>query len=218
MFKPQPPSLSKTICIAGTGGCGREALWLLCDVLNTSVEALVNAGQVLFLDDNPPSAEMMGVPVITRNNFDPKLHQVVLGIGMPTSRRRFVESLPPATTFTTLVHPTALLSPWVEVGEGSLIAARCIVTTHVKLGRYTHLNIQSTISHDFAGGDYFTTAPMASVSGNCTFGEGVYLGSHATVKQGISICDGAVIGMGAAVVKPITEPGTYVGVPATKKI
>ncbi len=204
----------KKYCIAGTGGCGREALWLLMDVLGLSPEALSEI--TVFLDDSPSAKEVLGIPVISRMDFNPELYKVVVGIGMPDIRKKFVESLPSNTLFATLIHPSAIISPWAEIGEGSLITARCIVSTQVKLGKFAHLNLGTTISHDFEGGDYFTTAPMASISGNCMFGESVYLGSHASVKQGLAICSHARIGMGAAVVKSILEPGTYVGVPAQK--
>jgi acetyltransferase-like isoleucine patch superfamily enzyme len=44
-------------------------------------------------------------------------------------------------------------------------------------------------------------------------GSGVSIGSNATILP-VDICDGAVIGAGAVVVKPITIPGIYAGNPA----
>jgi acetyltransferase-like isoleucine patch superfamily enzyme len=44
----------------------------------------------------------------------------------------------------------------------------------------------------------------------------VYFGTNSSVRQGITICQDVVIGMGGVVVKNITESGIYVGNPATK--
>jgi len=47
-------------------------------------------------------------------------------------------------------------------------------------------------------------------------GEGTMVGIGATVSNNVSVCDGCMIGAGAVVVKDITEPGTYAGVPARR--
>jgi serine acetyltransferase len=42
------------------------------------------------------------------------------------------------------------------------------------------------------------------------------VGTQASFRQHIRVCDDAVIGMGTVVVRDIVEAGTYVGVPAKK--
>ena len=58
--------------------------------------------------------------------------------------------------------------------------------------------------------------PNAVVGGNVTINNKVYMGSCSNIKEKIKIIDNTIIGMNAAVVKNITESGTYVGVPAKK--
>ena len=53
-----------------------------------------------------------------------------------------------------------------------------------------------------------------NISGDCKIGDNVYIGTGATIKQGVSIASNTVIGMGAVVVKDINKEGTYVGNPA----
>lgn len=45
---------------------------------------------------------------------------------------------------------------------------------------------------------------------------GVFIGTHAVIAAGIRIHSGVVVGAQAFVSKSLTEPGTYVGVPARK--
>lgn len=52
------------------------------------------------------------------------------------------------------------------------------------------------------------------LAGNVTVGRRTWVGIGASVKNGVTICDNCMIGAGAVVVKNISEPGTYIGVPA----
>ena len=48
-------------------------------------------------------------------------------------------------------------------------------------------------------------------------GKGTWIGTGAIVSNNVNICGGCMIGAGAVVIKDITEPGIYVGVPARLK-
>jgi UDP-3-O-[3-hydroxymyristoyl] glucosamine N-acyltransferase len=102
------------------------------------------------------------------------------------------------------------------IGEGSIICPNTILTTNIKIGNHTHLNLGSTIGHDTITGDFFTTAPGVKISGNCIIGDRVYFGTNSSVRERITICDDVTIGLNGGVVKNINEPGTYVGVPVKK--
>ena len=53
-------------------------------------------------------------------------------------------------------------------------------------------------------------------TGEVELGRNVLIGAGATVIQCRKIADNTVIGAGAVVIRDITEPGTYTGVPARK--
>lgn len=101
-------------------------------------------------------------------------------------------------------------------GDGTIICPEVIITDNVKCGILCQFNIQTSIGHDCVIGDFVTTAPKVSISGNVTIGNRVYIGTGAIIKEKTYICDDVVIGAGAVVLKDITEPGTYVGIPAKK--
>lgn len=90
------------------------------------------------------------------------------------------------------------------------------MTCQIKIGDFAQLNLGTTIGHDCIIGDFFTTAPSVNISGICNIGKKVYFGTSAAIRQNLKVCDNVNIGMGAMVVKDITEPGTYVGIPAKK--
>lgn len=151
------------------------------------------------------------------SEFDPNKYEVLVAIGDSKDRFDMIQRLPKETQYFTFIHPSAqLLDNNIEIGEGSIICAGCILTTNIKIGKHTHLNLQTTIGHDCEIGNYFTTAPGVKISGNCKIYDCVYVGTNASIKQKISIHSLSIIGMNAAVVKNIEEPGIYVGIPAKK--
>ncbi len=206
----------KKLCIFGTGGFGRETLCAHVDAgaakgFDTSLNT------VFMIDDAYYQAESInGIPVIKRSDFDPALYNVVVAIGDPHKRMSVVQKMPEETTYGTVIHPSAVISSWVDIGAGSIITAGCIVTCQITLGKHTHLNLQTTIGHDCDLGDFLTTAPSVNINGSNEIGSRVYFGTGAGTKEGVRICDDVVIGMGAMVTKNIELPGVYIGCPAKR--
>lgn len=103
-----------------------------------------------------------------------------------------------------------------KIGIGNIFCQGSILTTGITIGNHCQFNLQTSVGHDCKIGDYVTCAPKVSISGNCTIGNRVYIGTGAVIKEKISICDDVIIGALSFVNRDITEPGTYVGSPARK--
>lgn len=193
--------------IIGAGGFGREVYW--------SLNPIERNNTVFFVDDE--YWDDSDDKILPLSLFETNKYEVVVAIADSYHRQRIVESLPKTTKYFTHIHPSAQIhGDDVEIGEGSIICAGTIITTNVKIGKHTHLNLITTIGHDCVIGDYFTTAPGVQISGNETIGNRVYFGTRSCMKQKLTICDNVIIGMNAGVTKSITESGTYIGTPATK--
>ena len=206
----------KKICIFGTGGFGRETLTCLIDEISTTELKIEEIAVFMVHDEFYDKPKIMGIPVIKESEFSAEDYKVVVTIGDPKARKAIIEKLPPETEFATITHPSAVISDWVEIGEGSIITAGTILTCNIIIGKHAHLNLHSTIGHDCRIGDFFTTAPSANISGNCEIGECVYFGTGSSVRQKIKICDNVTIGMGGIVVKNIVNEGVYIGNPVRK--
>ena len=207
----------RKILIVGASGFGREVLTCLIDVVADSDKK--PSDYACFMESEEfleKTKQIHGIEVIGRSGFDPKKYQVLVGIGNPNTRRKVVEDLPKGTVYATLIHPSAIISKWVEIGEGSIISAGSILTTDIKIGKHAHVNLNTTIGHDCNIGDYFTAAPGVNISGICEIGNSVYFGTNSAIRQGAKVCDNVTMGMGAVVINNITEGGVYVGNPATK--
>ena len=208
----------RKLCIVGAGGFGRE-------VMSSFKESYLLLGkkienEVVFLDDDPKlkGKKIIGIPVIQSSDFIPSDYEVVVAIGEPSTRKKIIEKLPKETNYTTLVHPTAIIMDDCEIGAGSIITAGCIITTNIKIGKHSHLNLHTTIGHDCEIGNYFTTAPGTHISGECKIGNCVYFGTNSSIRQGITVCNETTIGMGGVVVKNLIKSGIYIGNPLKKLV
>jgi len=189
--------------IIGAGGFARE------------IQAAMGLSCKFFVDDEYYQENQDNI--LPLSQFDENEYEVVVAIGDPKDRSDMIQKLPKNTKYFTYIHPTVItLGNDIEIGEGSIICAGCILTTNIKIGKHAHLNLQTTIGHDCRIGDHFTTAPGVKVSGNCKIGDMVYLGTNSSIKEKITVSKLTTIGSNATVVKDIQESGTYVGVPAKK--
>ena len=189
----------KELAIYGYGGHARE------------VAAQIGEKVTFFVDD-----EYVVKGTKSIKHFDPGKYLMMVAIADSALRKAVVEKLPVGTEFFSYIHETALVLDELTLGEGSFIGAHSILTTNIKIGKHAILNRGNHIGHDCRIGDYFSIMPGAILGGSVNIGNEVYVGSCANVREKINIVSKAIIGMNAAVVKNIIEPGTYVGVPAKK--
>jgi sugar O-acyltransferase (sialic acid O-acetyltransferase NeuD family) len=150
------------------------------------------------------------------SKLDPNIHIAMIVVANSKDRYDIAQRLPKETKFFSFIHPTALIMNNVEIGDGSFIGAYSILTTNIKIGKHTILNRSNHIGHDCIIGDYFSAMPGAIVSGNVIISDIVYMGNNSSIRERLSIHSSSTIGMNSAVVKNISEPGVYVGVPAKK--
>ena len=190
--------------IIGAGGFADEVKAHMNDL---TMKCFVNDKYVTETNQN----------ILPLSSFDPEEYEVLVAIGDPKIRKKIVSELPFNTRYFSFIHQSAIiLGNDVEIGEGSIVCAGSIITTNCKIGKHSHLNLQTTIGHDCLIGDFFTTAPGTKVSGNCKIGNLVYLGTNSSVRERINICSDVTIGLNSGVVKHINESGIYIGTPSVK--
>lgn len=205
----------KSICIVGTGGFGREVLSLINDLGRyDEVEAFLEPDHIW--EEKWKDKMIMGKKVLPMSHADSGKHQITIGVASNAIRQKTLTQLPQDIEYISLIHPNVQISKWVTLGRGAVITAGCILTCAIEIGDFVQLNVNTTICHDCNIGDFFTTAPAVNINGNCIIASDVYFGCGSATKQGVSICSSVIIGMGAMVLRDITEPGTYIGIPAKK--
>ena len=206
---------NKKILISGTGGFSKEVLCIIIDLgLIERFAGFIEPDSIIKSGEIP--LKILSYPVFPYSFVKSEEHIVSLAIGDSQIREKILSQLPSNLEYISLIHPSVIVSKWVEIGRGAIVCAGSILTCDIKIGDFVQINLNTTIGHDCKIGDFFTTAPNVNISGNCFLGNHIYCGTSSSVKQGISICDNVVIGMGAVVTKNIYESGIYVGIPASK--
>lgn len=212
--------MTSRLVIIGAGGFGREVLDVI-EAMNVHRSLASEAPvEVLgFLDDAEPSQRLFepyGVghigPVACLAELPDDVGYVI-GIGAPQVRaqidRQFLGRECPV-----LVHPTVTMGREVNLGPGTIVCSHVSLTNHVTTGRHVHININSTVGHDATLMDYVTLSPLVAISGNVLAHPRSFFGTGAKVNPGLEVGEDAVVGTGAAVVKPVDAGATVVGVPA----
>ena len=183
----------RNLFIYGAGGFGRELAWL-AQTCSFDVRG--------FIDDNPnhQGAIVNGIRVLSLEDANSMLPNayVVGAMGNPKARE---------------------ISPFVEIGVGTVVCAGSIITTNIRLGRHVQINLDCTIGHDVIIEDFCTLTPGVHVSGVVHIGRGAYIGTGAVILNGtqeapIEIGEYSVVGAGACVTKSVAQSVTVFGVPA----
>jgi sugar O-acyltransferase (sialic acid O-acetyltransferase NeuD family) len=116
------------------------------------------------------------------------------------------------------IHPSAVISASVRMGDGIMIAANATLNPLVELGRGVICNTSSSIDHECLIGDFVHIAPGAVLCGNVTVGRGSFIGANSVIRQGIHIGSNVTIGAGSVVIRDVADNTTVIGNPAKKLV
>lgn len=171
---------------------------------------------IVFLDNDPEIKTCAGHPVLGPDTMTSELDgNVFVAVGNAEIRKKLMER-DANRNFPVLIHPSAVVAKSAEIGAGSVVMAGAVINPGAQIGKGCIINTSSSVDHDCMVGDYVHISVGAHLSGTVVVGTGTWIGAGAIVSNNVDICADCVIGAGAVVIKDITEPGTYVGVPARK--
>ena len=213
--------------IFGASGFAKET-FLICRRLNKANNTVANNIDYFVVDDKDTRSEatLHGIPIIGESSFFNQFQNLeisaYIAIGSPAIRKSIVEKISRWNTkvnFPPLVDPSAIMDE--DVGrvildEGVIICAGVIMTTDIKIGRFTHINLDTTVGHDVEISSFTTLSPGCHISGKVSIGSCVFCGTGAVILENLSIADKTTLGAAGVVVKNITESGVYVGIPAKR--
>lgn len=192
------------LLIIGGSGHGK----VVCDI------ALKSGYQnIEFFDDDVSKKECAGFSIAGSTELAKSMKcDKFIAIGNGKIR----ENLQKDFEAVTLIHPQAVISRRVAIGDGSVVMAGAVINSDTKIGKGCIVNTGATVDHDCGIGDFTHVSVGAHIAGSVSVGRHCEIGAGATVINNISICDDVILGAGAVVVKDITVAGTYAGVPARR--
>lgn len=106
----------------------------------------------------------------------------------------------------------------ITIGEGSFINYGCYFENHgeIRIGKHTSLGMEVMLcasTHEMGDAGKRAGNPVGQP---ILIGNGVWIGTRATILPGVTIGDGCVIAAGAVVNKDCQPNGLYAGTPARR--
>ncbi len=206
----------KKIVVVGAGGFGREVIEIFKDCNKIKKEWDILG----FVDDTPSllGKYINGYPVLgdigwlIQNSYE---INCVIAVGDPRGKKQIAEKLEKSeVNFVSAIHPSVIMSEFVEFGRDVIICAGCILTVNIKIENHVCININSTIGHDVIIEDYSCIMPSVKISGNVVLKKGSYIGTGAAFIPKISVGKWSIVGAGAVAISNIPDNVVAVGIPA----
>ncbi|MCC4831111.1 acetyltransferase [Shewanella sp. 10N.7] len=177
----------------------REILAIICpnDISERNVfsgiEHLRNDADVLnFSHEN--ILLVNGIGMLPRSDLKQKLNQYYLCLGYK---------------FATVIATSAQVSPFSTIESGVQIFAGAIIQAGVSICEHSVINSGVILEHDCKVGTYNHIAPRATLCGQVSTGNDVFIGAGATIIQNIEIEHRAIVGSGALVTKNLATNNIY---------
>jgi len=204
----------KTLIIIGAGGHGKVAA--------DCAEEMACYHQICFLDERVTKLKVCGVwKVIDQPqkflNYSQENVDFFVAIGENLARNKWLTKLMDGNiSVATLIHPSAVVSKYASVSQGSLICANTTINPFAKIGAGCIVNTAASVDHDCDIESFVHIAPGSNIAGAVSIGKLSFVGIGCCVIQGIAIGEQCIIGAGSVVVTDIADNTLAVGCPAKK--
>lgn len=199
--------MKKDLIIIGAGGHGK-----VCAELASDMGKWEN---IFFLDDvYPEKNKCLTYKILgkTTEILNYKKCDFFVGIGNNKVREKYLLVLKKYNIkIATLVHPTAYISKFSSIGEGTSIHQYSIVNTSSTIGFGCIINTNAIIEHENYLKDFVHISPNVCMGGQVIIDEYSWIGIGSTVINNVSITSNVIVGANSLVLKSIPLHGTYAG-------
>lgn len=165
-------------------------------------------------DDNPHCTDIHGKPIYKASDTDVR-GPLVISIG--SNRVRKLVSRRFTLVYACAIHPSAIVSPYAQIGEGTVVMQGAIIQSDARIGRHCIINTGASVDHECRIDDYVHISPHSSLCGNVHVGEGTWIGAGSIIIPGIKIGKWCTIGAGSVVISDIPDGYIAYGNPCRKK-
>jgi len=164
-------------------------------------------------EQNPFNLTYLGPEMAVLDKL--KEYDYFIGVGNNNLlRRKIYEAVSPILGEpVNAIHPSAVLSPSVQLSHGHFISANVSINAVTILGKTAVCNTGSVIEHGCIIGDFTFIAPGAVLNGDVEIGDNTFVGANAVIKQGVRVGKNVIIGAGAVIIKDVPDDVTIVGNP-----
>lgn len=206
----------KLFGLFGAGGHGRES------IIHT--ESLKNF-EIYFVDDNPKLKVVNGYKVISTSEFLNLKYDKYYNVSLSDVKKRqeMVRKLSENDCQSLhLKSHTSFVYKDCQLDEGSIISSFAFIGPNVKIGKFFHINVRSSLHHDCIVGDYVTISPGVVCNGNVIIEDNVFIGAGVLIKNGninkpLIIGKNSIVGMGTIITSDVSDNTLLYGNPNKMK-
>lgn len=90
----------------------------------------------------------------------------------------------------TIISPTAHVSPYATVGEGTVVMHQAVVNADAHIGKGCIVNTFANIEHDVRVGNYCHISTGSMINGGAEVADSTFMGSQSVVNQSVEILGG----------------------------
>jgi acetyltransferase EpsM len=156
---------------------------------------------------------VLDVPVRASLADAPASSPWVYAIGQNEARRAILAKHP-TRKFATVIHPTALVAPDAEIGEGCTIEKHSVVGPGVRLGRCCIVCHRAVIEEQSILGDFVFVGSGSITGPRASIDEAAVIGMGALVLPGLRVRQGSTVGIGSIVTQDTLPSVSLLGAPA----
>lgn len=199
------------------GGLGKEVYDLA--VFLNKVEKRWD--EISFIDDVRKESKYYGARIYKITDIlhsDMKNNvEIIIANGEPFHREAIYNKvIDEKLTFSTLIHPSVLISPSAKIGEGVVLRERTSVASDAVIGTNTYVQPFVAVGHDTVIGKHCVLSSHSFYSGKCMIDNRSYIAPGALIKNKVVIGKNSIIGMGSVVLRNVKENSIVAGNPACK--
>jgi sugar O-acyltransferase (sialic acid O-acetyltransferase NeuD family) len=143
---------------------------------------------------------------------------LLIGIGYNhmQKRKELFNKLNSSISFPNIIHSTCYIDKSTLMGIGNILLPGCIIDKGCTIGNNIFFNPGTIIAHDSNIMDHAFFGAGVNISGFVRTGSCCFFGTGTSTIENITIGDNVRTGASALITKNISEPGTYIGIPARK--
>ena len=209
--------MKKKIYLIGSGGHASSCIDVIESTNNFEIAGIVDLKskigekvldyKVLACDD-----DLLNL----RNNYEYAL--VTIGqfekSKLRTELFKFVKSA--GYKLPVVISPSAYVSKYCEIGDGTIIMHQAMVNSNVKIGENNIINSRALVEHDVKIGNHNHLSTNSILNGEVVIKNNCFIGSNSILTNNIRLQNDIVIGAHSFVNRSLKEKGTYFGCPVNK--
>ena len=200
--------------ILGAGGFAKELIDVLVRDNNYTNEKLYFFDEIDKTKDTLFGFKVFHTVEEVEDVFKQNSFKFCLGVGMPRSRYDLCKKFEQlGGELTSIVSPESIIGNFnVEIGKGSCIMGKSIISNNVTIGKGTLINVDVLAGHDVSIGDFSDISPGVKITGHCQIGKYVTIGTGAVLLPKVKIGNNSVIAAGSVVTNDIPDNSFVVGI------